>query len=148
MKFEFAPSTVQAGLIGGAVQAALVLIGNLITLLGCILAPVGLILPFAVGAYSVMLGRQRGRPAGNTQQDLVDGGLAGVISGGIGAVVSAVFIFLGIGAAAVQSGDAAGGAVGMGFGAAAAIGALCGGIVFGAILGAIGALIYSVLVKK
>lgn len=148
MKFEFAPSTVRAGLIGGAVQAVLVIIGNLVGLLACILTPVSIVLPFAVGAYSVMLGRQAGRPAGNTQQDLVDGGLAGVISGAIGAIISAIFIFLGVGTAAVQSGDAAAGAAGMGFAAIAVVGGVCGGIVFGAILGAVGALIYSLLVKK
>ncbi len=148
MKFEFAPSTIRAGLIGGGAQAVLVVIGNLVGLLACILTPVSIVLPFAVGAYSVMLGRQAGRPAGNTQQDLVDGGLAGVISGAIGSIVGAIFIFLGIGAAAVTSGDAASGAAGMGIGAVAAVFGVCGGIVFGAILGAVGALIYSLLVKK
>ena len=54
----------------------------LYAILGCIIAPLGLLIPLGAGAYSVMLGRKAGGAGQEMSQDAVDGGMAGAIHAG------------------------------------------------------------------
>ena len=96
MKFELKPTIVRAGVIGGVVAAVVSLV-NLVPVLGCLLAPITLLvsfaIPIAVGTYAIMLGRQAGSPMGNVGQDAVDGGLAGIVAGVIAGIASFVVGF-------------------------------------------------------
>ena len=86
MKFELKPTTTRAGIIGGVV-GAVVQLAFFIPVLGCVIAPLGLLIPLGTGAYSIMLGRKAGGAAGDVGQDGVDGGLAGAIAAIIGGLV-------------------------------------------------------------
>ena len=148
MKFEMAPTTMRAGVIGAVVAAILTVVSSFIPFLGCLLAPIGFIVPFAIGAYSVMLGRQAGRPAGNTAQDGVDGGIAGAIAGVVNGLVGGIFVLLGVGPSAMMSGDAGSAAVAGMVGITAAVSGICFGLFIGGILAAIGGVIYGMVMKK
>jgi len=142
MKFELKPTTLRAGLIGAAVAAVIAILGSFVPFVGCI----GFLVYLGVGAYSVMLGRQSGAPAGEIGQDGVDGGLAGLISGLVGGVISLILVLLRVGTSAGSTSDAAAGiAIVGGLGA---VGVLCGAFIFGAVLGAVGGVVYSMIAKN
>jgi hypothetical protein len=152
MKFEMKPTTTRAGIIGGVV-AAVVHLFALIPFLGCVIGPLGLLIPLGAGAYSVMLGRQAGGASGEVGQDGVDGGIggaiAGVIGGVVGVLVSILSAALNIGTSSASPTDAAGGVAVLGV---ALIVGLCIGVVvsviFGGVLGAVGGVVYGMIAKN